>query len=91
MGPNVKITLLILNAGGIGRLVCIPLILARVTFLMRKIPKSIPLRTVELCGINWNNWLGMEGYNSFCIGLMVRETMQGRELKEMLLQGPFWT
>ena len=32
----------------------------------------------------------MEGYNSFCIGLMGKETRQGQGLREMLLQGPIW-
>ena len=52
--------------------------------------EGILLRTIELCGIIWNNWSEMRGYNSFCIGPMVKETKQGQGLRGMLLRGLLW-
>ena len=52
--------------------------------------EGIPLRTIELCVIFWSNWSKMEGYNSFCINPMGKETKQGQGLRGTLLQGPLW-
>jgi len=38
---------------------------------------GIPPRIAKLCGIIWSNWSEKEGYSSFCIGPMGRETNQG--------------
>ena len=44
--------------------------------------EGIPSRIVELYGTIWSNWLEMEGYNSFCIGLIGRDTKQGQGLTD---------